>query len=177
MVLSRRLEYSLIDLKGLWCRMAAMPISVTRVCSCLFHINNLSIMVLVYVYHIIIIRNSTSFIYNLIKNLNEKFALKKLGNLVNFLYNEVTHLPNGSLLLSESKYVCYLLANVNMSYAKGIPTPMISISKLSRIGSDVVTDSTQFRYIIGALQYATLTRPEIYFSLNKMCCFLSNPLH
>ncbi|KAI5445827.1 hypothetical protein KIW84_013894 [Lathyrus oleraceus] len=30
--------------------------------------------------------------------------------------------------------------------------------------------------VVGALQYATLTRPEISFSVNKVCQFLSNPL-
>ncbi|XP_057423759.1 uncharacterized mitochondrial protein AtMg00810-like [Lotus japonicus] len=30
--------------------------------------------------------------------------------------------------------------------------------------------------IVGALQYATLTRPEISFAVNKVCQFLSQPL-
>lgn len=63
-----------------------------------------------------------------------------------------------------------------MLNANGMPTPMVSSSKLSKVGSDTVDDPTQFRSIVGALQYATLTRPEISFSVNKVCQFLSNPL-
>lgn len=37
-------------------------------------------------------------------------------------------------------------------------------------------DPTMYRSIVGALQYATLTRPEISFSVNKVCQFLSQPL-
>ncbi|CAJ2641428.1 unnamed protein product [Trifolium pratense] len=34
----------------------------------------------------------------------------------------------------------------------------------------------KFIFIVGALQYATLTRPEISYSVNKVCQFLANPL-
>lgn len=133
-------------------------------------------MVLVYVDDIIITGNSATFITSLIKKLNAAFSLKQLGKLDYFLGIEVTHLPNGSLLLSQTKYVSDLLAKVNMSNANGMPTPMVSSSKLSKVGSDVVSNPTLFRSVVGALQYATLTRPEISFSVNKVCQFLSNPL-
>ena len=140
------------------------------------HQGKLQIMILVYVDDIIITGNSAPFITALIKHLNEVFSLKQLGKLDYFLGIEVTHLPNGSLLLSQSKYITDLLAKVNMTSANGMPTPMVSSSKLSKIGSSEVDDPTQFRSVVGALQYATLTRPEISFSVNKVCQFLSNPL-
>ncbi|MCI31608.1 retrovirus-related pol polyprotein from transposon TNT 1-94, partial [Trifolium medium] len=33
-----------------------------------------------------------------------------------------------------------------------------------------------YRSVVGALQYATITRPENSFSVNKACQFLSQPL-
>jgi hypothetical protein len=36
-------------------------------------------------------------------------------------------------------------------------------------------DSSRYRGIVGALQYLTLTRPDISFSVNKVCQFLHAP--
>ena len=36
-------------------------------------------------------------------------------------------------------------------------------------------DATRYRSIVGALQYLTLTRPDISFSVNKVCQFLHSP--
>lgn len=61
-----------------------------------------------------------------------------------------------------------------MDKANGINTPMISRSKLSK--TNYVEGPTLYRFIVGALHYATLTRLEISFSINKVCQFLSQPL-
>jgi hypothetical protein len=37
------------------------------------------------------------------------------------------------------------------------------------------TDATRYRSIVGALQYLTLTRPDISFLVNKVCQFLHMP--
>lgn len=56
-----------------------------------------------------------------------------------------------------------------------MPTPMVSNSKLFKIKFDAVSDPTQFRSVVGTLQYATLTRLKISYDVNKVCQFLSNP--
>jgi histone deacetylase 1/2 len=33
-----------------------------------------------------------------------------------------------------------------------------------------------YRSVVGSLQYATITRPEISFAVNKVCQFMSAPL-
>ncbi len=38
-----------------------------------------------------------------------------------------------------------------------------------------VNDATQYRSIFGALQYLTLTRPDISFAVNKVYQFLHSP--
>jgi histone deacetylase 1/2 len=80
------------------------------------------------------------------------------------------------MLLTQSKYIRDLLNRANMAEAKGINTPMVSSLKLSKFGTDSLPDPHEYRSIVGALQYVTLTRPEIAFSVNKVCQFLSNPL-
>jgi histone deacetylase 1/2 len=49
--------------------------------------------------------------------------------------------------------------------------------KLSLADGEVLggDDSTNYKSIVGALQYITLTRPDIAFSVNKICQFLHAP--
>lgn len=64
-----------------------------------------------------------------------------------------------------------------MNKCKAIDTPLSSIEKLSVTEGDPlgVEDATKYRSIVGALQYLTLTRPDISFSVNKVCQFLHAP--
>jgi histone deacetylase 1/2 len=64
-----------------------------------------------------------------------------------------------------------------MSKCKSITTPLSSVEKLSisegkPLGSE---DVSRYRSLVGALQYLTLTRPDISFSVNKVCQFLHAP--
>jgi histone deacetylase 1/2 len=63
-----------------------------------------------------------------------------------------------------------------MADAKGITTPMVSNIKLSKFGTDALSDPSEYRSIVGALQYVTLTRPDIAYCVNKVCQFLATPL-
>ena len=53
---------------------------------------------------------------------------------------------------------------------------MVSNCKLSRHGIDISHDPTLYRSVVGALQYATLTRSEISFAVSKVCQFMVAPL-
>lgn len=72
---------------------------------------------LVYLDDIIITRNNNKGIEEVIRRLNEAFALKDLGNLNYFLGIQVIRNQN-SILLSEAKYVQDLLARTEMSNYK-----------------------------------------------------------
>lgn len=63
-----------------------------------------------------------------------------------------------------------------MMDAKGLPTPMVNDCKPTRYGGNYVADASLYRSIVGALQYATITCPEVSYSVNKVCQFLSQPL-
>lgn len=63
-----------------------------------------------------------------------------------------------------------------MAEANPISSPMASTCKLSKVGSNVCEDVNLYRSIVSALQYATLIHPEVSFSVNKVCQFMSNPL-
>lgn len=53
-----------------------------------------------------------------------------------------------------------------MQYANGLPTPMTGWEKLIGFGSDHVLNPQLYRSVVGALQYVTITRPEIAFAVN-----------
>jgi len=64
-----------------------------------------------------------------------------------------------------------------MNRAKAVDTPLSVSEKLSltdgtKLGDE---DATRYRSLVGALQYLTLTRPDISFSVNKVCQYLHSP--
>jgi len=131
---------------------------------------------LVYVDDIIVTGNNTSLIHQIVSQLHSAFSLKDPGTLDYCLCIEVKPHPSGVLQLTQSKYLRDLLAKTNMQEAKPLPSPMVSGLKLTKEGSQPFSDPTLYRSIIGALQYAVITRPDICFSVNKVCQFMSNPL-
>ena len=116
---------------------------------------------------IILIGSSISLIQHITYKLNTAFSLKQLGHLDYFLGLEIKYLPNNSILMTQTKYIRDLLHKTNMAEAHSNSSPMVSNCKLSRHGVDAFHDPTLYRSVVGALQYATLTRPEINFVVNK----------
>ncbi|XP_071681692.1 uncharacterized mitochondrial protein AtMg00810-like [Lolium perenne] len=112
----------------------------------------------------------------LLHDLGMAFALKDLGELHFFLGIEVRKVTDG-IVLSQEKYANDLLSRVNMKMCKPVDTPLSTSEKLSITDGDVLSDedSTRYMSIVGALQYITLTRPDIAYSVNKVCQFLHAP--
>jgi len=61
-----------------------------------------------------------------------------------------------------------------MKDANPVTTPMVSKAKLT--GSVYFADASHYRSVVAALQYATITRPDISYSVNMVCQFMSHPL-
>jgi hypothetical protein len=124
---------------------------------------------LVYVDDIIVASLSSATVQALIQDLQGNFALKDLGPLHYFLGLEVQHTMDG-LCLSRSKYTRDLLDRAGMLSCKEVTTPLPSTGKISAHEGDLLSpdDATKYRSIVGALQYLTLTRPDISFSVNKV---------
>ncbi|KAL5565260.1 hypothetical protein UlMin_028424 [Ulmus minor] len=53
---------------------------------------------------------------------------------------------------------------------------MINSLKLNTSNGDPIPNDTEYRSIVGFLQYITITRPDITFSVNKACQFMQVPL-
>jgi histone deacetylase 1/2 len=135
-----------------------------------------TLFVLVYVDDIIVASSSQAATNALLKDLQSEFALKDLGDLHYFLGIEVKRLEDG-LVLSQQQYAMEILAKAGMKNCRPISTPMCTLEKLSiesgeKLGPE---DSSKYRSMVGALQYLTLTRPDLSFAVNKVCQFLHAP--
>jgi histone deacetylase 1/2 len=130
----------------------------------------------IYVDDIIITGSCKQAVSVLMKKLCESFAVKDLGKPSYFLGVEVTDTHNG-IALTQTKYAADLLRRVNMHNCKDIATLMSSSGKLSISAGVLLTDNMAFSYrsTVGALQYLCLTRPDIAFSVNRVCQFLATP--
>lgn len=62
-----------------------------------------------------------------------------------------------------------------MEGAKPQKTPIFHQTKLLELSSSRFSDLTLYRDIIGALQYLTITCPDIAYVVNKVCQFMHNP--
>jgi hypothetical protein len=63
-----------------------------------------------------------------------------------------------------------------MSKCKPVGTPLPTSEKYSAYKGTTLNneEATRYRSIVGALQYLTLTKLDIAFSVNKVCQFLHN---
>ena len=132
------------------------------------------VILLIYVDDIIITGDNSGSIEELVSNLNRTFALKDLGELNFFLGIQVNRKQN-AILLSQTKYIQDLLAKTEMSDCKGIESPFSTTEKLKKNEGEKFHDPTLYRSVIGSLQYATLTRPELAYSVNKLSQYMSDP--
>jgi histone deacetylase 1/2 len=96
----------------------------------LFNKSGVTIFVLIYVDDIIVTSSSDHAITTLLKDLNDNFAIKDLGNLHFFLGIEVKRNSDG-LVLTQEKYAADLLARVGMSKCTTCPTPLSTSDNLS----------------------------------------------
>jgi len=69
------------------------------------------------------------------------------------------------------------LSRVGMSNCKAAATSMSSVERLTLDDGQSLRseDSTRYRSIVGALQYITLTRPDLAFAVNRVCKYLHSP--
>ena len=132
--------------------------------------------ILVYVDDIIVASSTRDATSALLQDLNKEFALKDLGDLNYFLGIEVNKVNNG-ILLTQEKYANDVLRRVGMLNCKPVNTPLSTSEKLSADQGSPLgpSDATNYRSVIGALQYLTLTRPDISYSVNKVCQYLHAP--
>ena len=129
--------------------------------------------ILVYVDDLIITGDNNNLINSFVTALANRFSIKDLGPLTYFLGVEV--IPNSTgLILSQCRYVLDILAQTKMLEAKPVSTPLPPSPPLQKMGS-TLADATQFRTVVGSLQYLLITRPDLAFAVNKLSQYMHAP--
>lgn len=95
-------------------------------------------------------------------------------NLIFFLGVKITRIDYG-FHLNPSKYIKDLVDKVYLNDSKPTSTHTLANVSLSKNDGKLLNNATQYRTIIGTLQYCILTILEISFVMNKLCEFLHSP--
>lgn len=140
----------------------------------IFHHGSSVAYLLLYVDDIILTVNTTSTLHSIISSLKTEFAMSDLGDIHHFLEVNVTRTPTG-LFLSQQQYVLELLDRASMLNCNPISTPVDTKAKLSAADGTPVSNPTTYRSLAGALQYLTLTRPDISYAVLQACLFMHDP--
>lgn len=104
----------------------------------------------------------------IINHLDKAFSIKDLEDLRNFIGIEVIKRSEAELVLCQRKYILGTSNRGKMCEAKPMPTPMVSNLHLSKYRGKAVKSEKHYRSIMGVLQYVTITRPDISFSINEV---------
>ena len=129
---------------------------------------------LLYVDDIIITSNNSSFVTEIVSQLGSSFALKDLGCLNYFLGLQIEYTDSG-LFVHQSKYAQDLFTKFNMLDCKPCPNPCTSNHHFVPTHSPLLTDTTAYRSLVGALQYMTFTRSDLSYAVQQACQFMSKP--
>lgn len=127
---------------------------------------------LVYVDDILVTSPHASMCQLFTQKLSAIFPVKDLGPLHCFLGLEVQRSSAG-IFLHQIKYLPDLLRKTNLDGAKPYCTPLGS-QKLDHT-CPLLYNPTEYRFIVGDLQYLTWTRPDLSFAVNQICQFMHAP--
>ncbi|XP_026428895.1 uncharacterized protein LOC113324822 [Papaver somniferum] len=131
------------------------------------------LLLLVYVDDIILIGSSESLLSRFVSTPSTSFAMKDLDEIHYFLGMEVTKSISGNnLLLTHRKYNFEILEKTTMLDCKPSATPIFSGTRVSLHAGEPLQNPSEYKAIVGASKYLTLTRPDITFAVNYTSQFL-----
>ncbi|WVZ51462.1 LOW QUALITY PROTEIN: hypothetical protein U9M48_002608, partial [Paspalum notatum var. saurae] len=129
---------------------------------------------LLYVDDIVLTASSSTLLQTIMGRLHSEFTMTDLGTLHHFLGISVTR-SSDSLFLSQRQYALDLLQRAGMAECHSTATPVDTRAKLSATDGSPVADPSEYRSLLGALQYLTLTRPDLAYAVQQVCLFMHDP--
>lgn len=132
------------------------------------------IIALVYVDDFVITGSNDGDVAEFIRKVCKEFHCRNLGQLSCFLGVEASY-SMGCLHISQQKYFVELLTRFGLVECKPLSTPEAPGTHLNSSDGIDMDDPSKFRSLVGALQYLTLSRPDIAHSVNQVCKFMHRP--
>lgn len=133
------------------------------------------IVLLLYVDNIIITGSNEQLIQEVISDLGSVLDMKDMGKLTYFLGLQVSYPTPSAIFVNKTKYAGDLLHKAGMTLCKPCPTPCKPHTQVLSTDGEPLKDPTLYRSIVGALQYLTFTKPDIAYSINTVCQYMTNP--
>ncbi|XP_058201268.1 uncharacterized mitochondrial protein AtMg00810-like [Rhododendron vialii] len=129
---------------------------------------------LIYVDDILLTGSDPSYIAQLVSQMHATFAMKELGTMSYFLGIAVQRTAQG-YFLSQHKYALEILARAGMVECKPYNSPMAVKHTVMSDDDLPFTNVSLYRGIVGALQYLTITRPDLSLAVNYACQHMHHP--
>ncbi|XP_019168829.1 PREDICTED: uncharacterized protein LOC109164734 [Ipomoea nil] len=128
---------------------------------------------LFYVDDIIMMGNDSTLVDTILQRLASTFKIRDLGSPGFFLGIETVSSTSG-MFLSQRRYMTDLLGRSGMVDCKPLTMPA-AVTKTATPSAQLYDNPTQYRRIVGALQYLTITRPDLSYAVNRLCQFMHAP--
>jgi histone deacetylase 1/2 len=118
---------------------------------------------LLYVDDIVLTGSSSALLRHVVDRLRAEFTVKDLGELHFFLDIDV-RCTKDDFYLSQEHYADDILERAGMASCNLVATPVDTKGKLP-VDGDKIDDAKEYRSLAGALQYLTITRLDIAFTI------------
>lgn len=103
------------------------------------------------------------------------FELKDIGKLSYFLGLQIQYKENGDIFINQSKHAKDLIDKARMNSCKPTTTTYKPHTQLLATKGTLLSDPNEYRSLVGALQYLTFTRPNLSYTVNVACQYMTNP--
>jgi hypothetical protein len=133
----------------------------------IFHCGADTIYLLLYIDDIVLTVSTIALLQHTISVLKREFTMKYLDPLHQFLEVFVQHQAD-ELFLTQRQFAFDVLERAGMVDFKPVSTPVHTQAKVSATSGPPVADPTQFRSLVGALQYLTFTCPNIAYAVQQI---------
>ncbi|XP_019157304.1 PREDICTED: uncharacterized protein LOC109153871 [Ipomoea nil] len=117
--------------------------------------------------------NDSKLVDTLLHRLATAFKIRDLGTPGFFLGIEMVS-AGDCVILSQRRYMSDLLGRSGMVALKPLSTHA-AVTKSATPSDDLFDNPTQYRRIVGALQYLTITRLDLAYAVNRLCQFMHTP--